>query len=122
MAQNPEQVIQTFAAAVNSGDIDKVLAHYERDARLAFPGQPSIGHDAIRSTLQNLLSQKPTLKGTTVSVSRAGDLAVLRSEWSLVGTDATGGRVQMSGESVELVRRQADGSWLYVVDLPMGKE
>jgi uncharacterized protein (TIGR02246 family) len=122
MAQSPEQVIHSFAAAVNSGDIEKVLAHYERDARLAFPGQPSVGHEAIRGTLQNLLSQKPTLKGTTVSVSRVGDLALLRSEWSLVGTDQTGGRVQMSGESVELVRRQADGSWRYVVDLPMGKE
>ena len=122
MAPSPEQVIQSFAAAINSGDIEKVLAHYERDARLAFPGQPAVGHDAIRSTIQNLLSQKPTLKGTTVSTSRVGDLAVLRTQWTLAGTDPTGGRVDMAGESVELVRRQSDGSWRYVIDLPMGKE
>jgi len=122
MAKSPEQVIDGFAEAVNAGNIERVLAFYERGARLAFPGQPSVGHEAIRATLQNLLSQKPTLKGKTVSVSQAGDVAVLRSEWSLVGTDATGGRVEMSGESVELVRRQPDGSWIYLIDLPMGRE
>lgn len=122
MAQSPEQVIQSFVAAVNAGDIERVLTHYERDARLAFPGQPSVGHDAIRSMLQNLLAQKPTMKGTTVSVSRVGDLALLRSQWNLSGTDQAGGPVEMSGESAELVRRQSDGSWRYVIDLPMGKE
>jgi uncharacterized protein (TIGR02246 family) len=122
MDQSPEQLIDSFASAVNSSDLDRVLAHYERDARLAFPGQPSVGHDAIRSTIQNLLAQQPTMTGTTVGVSRVGDLALLRSEWSLTATDQTGGHVEMSGESVELVRRQADGSWRYVIDLPMGKE
>lgn len=122
MANRPEQLIDDFAAAVNAGDIERVLAFYERGARLAFPGQPSVGHDAIRAMLQNLLSQKPTMKGKTVSVSQLGDLALLRSEWSLVGTDANGGRVELSGESVELARRQSDGSWIYLIDLPMGRE
>jgi uncharacterized protein (TIGR02246 family) len=122
MANRPELVIEEFVAAVNSGDIERVLSFYERDARLAFPGQPSVGHDAIRKTLQGLISQKPTMKGKTLSVSTVRELAVLRSQWSLAGTDPTGGHVEMAGESAELVRRQADGSWLYVVDLPMGKE
>jgi uncharacterized protein (TIGR02246 family) len=122
MAQNPEQVIDDFVAAVNSGDMERVLAMYERDARLAFPGQPSVGRDAIRGTLQNFLSQKPTMKGKTVSVSLVGDLALLRSEWSFTGTDQTGASVELSGESAELARRQPDGTWRYVIDLPMGRE
>ena len=122
MARTPEQVIDVFVAAVNAGDGERVLALYEPGARLAFPGQPAVGLDAIRGVIGNLLSQKPTMKGTTVSVSQVGDLALLRSEWSFSGTDATGGRVEMSGESTELVRRQADGTWRYVIDLPMGKE
>ena len=122
MARSPEQVIDGFIAAVNAGDIERVLTAYERGARLAFPGQPAVGHDAIRGAIQNLLSQKPTMKGRTVSVSQVGDLALLRSEWALTGTDQTGARVDLSGESAELVRRQPDGTWLYVVDLPMGRE
>jgi uncharacterized protein (TIGR02246 family) len=122
MAQSPEQVLDVFIAAVNAGDLARVLALYESGSRLAFPGQPAVGREAIGGVIGNLLAQKPTMKGRTVSVSQVGDLALLRSEWSFSGTDATGGRVEMSGESTELVRRQSDGTWLYLIDLPMGKE
>jgi ketosteroid isomerase-like protein len=27
---------------------------------------------------------------------------------------------QMRGQSVEVARRQADGSWLFAIDLPLG--
>ena len=122
MSRSPEQVIETFIAAVNAGDIERLLAVYEPNARLAFPGQPSVGHDAIRGGLQSLLAQKPTMTGRTVSVSQVGDVALLRSEWSFTGIDQTGARVEMSGESAEVVRLQPDGTWLYIIDLPMGKE
>jgi uncharacterized protein (TIGR02246 family) len=122
MSRSPEHVIENFIAAVNAGDIERVLAVYEPGARLAFPGQPSVGHEAIRGALQNLLAQKPTMTGRTVSVSQMGDVALLRSEWSFTGIDQTGARVEMSGESAEVVRCQPDGTWLYIIDLPMGKE
>jgi uncharacterized protein (TIGR02246 family) len=122
VARTPEQVIEVFATAVNSGDIEQVLAVYERDARLAFPGRPYVGHDEIRVDLQNLLAQEPVMRGSTLSVSQVGDLALLRSEWSYTGTGPTGERIELSGESAELARRQRDGTWLYVIDLPMGKE
>jgi ketosteroid isomerase-like protein len=122
VARSPEQVIDVFAAAVNSGDIERVLAIYERNARLAFPGRPYVGHDAIRVDLQNLLSQKPVMRGSTLSVSQVRDLALLRSEWSYIGTGPAGERIELSGESAELARQQPDGTWLYVIDLPMGRE
>lgn len=122
MAKSPESVIDDFVAAVNAGDIERVMAEYEQGARLAFPGRPCIGHDAIRGELQNLLAQRPTMQGRTVSVSQVGDLALLQSEWSFTGTDSKGDRVELSGESSELVRRQPDGTWRYVIDLPMGRE
>jgi ketosteroid isomerase-like protein len=122
MARSPEQVIDQFVAAVNSGDIERVLAVYERNARLAFPDRQYVGHDEIRVDLQNLLSQKPVMSGSTVSVSQVGDLALLRSEWSYTGAGPAGDRIELSGESAELARRQRDGTWLYVIDLPMGRE
>ena len=121
-ARSPEQVIDAFVAAVNSGDIERVLAVYERDARLAFPGEPHVGHDAIRLNIQNLLSQKPTMRGKTKSLSQVGELALLRSEWSYTGTGPKGERIELSGQSAELARRQPDGTWRYVIDLPMGTE
>ena len=122
MATSPGSVIEDFVAAVNARDIERLLAVYEHDARLAFPGQPHVGTGAIRAALRDLLSQQPTIRGTTLSVSRVGDLALLRSEWSLSGTDPKGERIEMAGKSAELVRQQPDGTWRYVIDLPMGRE
>ena len=122
MARSPEKVIESFIAAANAGDIERILALYESGARLAFPGQPAVGLDAIRAALGNLLTQKPTMTAGRRASAKLGDLALLRSEWSFTGTDQTGARVDMSGESVELVRRQPDGTWRYVIDLPTGKE
>ena len=43
-------------------------------------------------------------------------------EWSYTGTGPKGERIELSGESAELARRQSDGTWRYVIDLPMGTE
>jgi uncharacterized protein (TIGR02246 family) len=78
MATSPQSVIDDFVAAANAGDIDRMMSIYEPGARLAFPGQPAVGHEAIRGALQNLLMQRPSFKGRTVSVSqtrRPGDAA-----------------------------------------------
>jgi ketosteroid isomerase-like protein len=42
-----------------------------------------------------------------------GDLALLRADWELVGDD---GRIVAAGSSAEVVRKQSDGRWLYVID------
>jgi ketosteroid isomerase-like protein len=120
--RTPEEANQAFADAVNSGDVEQVLVLYEPNARLAFPRRPSVGHDAIRAELQNLLAEKPTMHAATKSVSQAGDLALLRSRWNYSGVDSTGMRIERSGDSIEVLRRQSDETWRYVIDLPLGQE
>ena len=55
-------------------------------------------------------------------VSQSGDLAVLAAKWQLSMTGSDGKPVRMEGQSVEVVRRQADGRWLFAIDLPFGTE
>jgi ketosteroid isomerase-like protein len=52
----------------------------------------------------------------------SGDVALLRSKWSLAGTGPDGKPVAMSGNGTEVVRRQADGTWLFVIDNPAGAD
>ncbi|HET7755343.1 MAG TPA: hypothetical protein VFK85_15650 [Anaeromyxobacteraceae bacterium] len=40
--------------------------------------------------------------------------------WTLEGTGEGGKPVRLEGRSVEVARRQPDGSWLYVMDAPFG--
>ncbi len=70
----------------------------------------------------SLLSGCPKISMVAKEAVRTGDIAVTGGTWSLTGTDADGEALEMSGRSVEVVRRQADGTWLFAIDLPNGAE
>ncbi len=57
---------------------------------------------------------------TTALVVRIGDLALLRGRWTLTGTGPDGKPVAMSGDNVEIARKQPNGTWLFVIDHPFG--
>jgi len=53
-------------------------------------------------------------------LANAGDIAMVSSKWTLKGTAPDGTAVDLSGESVEIVRRQGDGTWKFIIDSPWG--
>jgi ketosteroid isomerase-like protein len=55
-------------------------------------------------------------------VLEAGDTAVLSGQWKLTGRGPDGTAMEMTGRSVEVLRRQADGTWLFVLDHPFGAD
>ncbi|MCV9910401.1 hypothetical protein OIV19_22725 [Brucella sp. HL-2] len=46
-----------------------------------------------------------------------GDLALLRADWELRAAD---GIIVASGSAAEVIRKQADGRWLYIIDHAAG--
>ena len=118
-ARSPVDVHRLFAEALASNDINALADLYEPDAVLVpEPGHIIQGREHIRTHLGNLLTLKPRLESETTAVVRAGDIAMLRSKWSLIGTSDDGTAVQLSGESTEIVRMQPDGAWKCVIDNP----
>jgi ketosteroid isomerase-like protein len=51
-----------------------------------------------------------------------GDVALLYDSWQITGTNPDGSPMSASGRSAMVLRRQPDGSWLYVVDDPFTQE
>jgi ketosteroid isomerase-like protein len=49
-----------------------------------------------------------------------GDVALLVSDWTLTGTGADGNPTTLGGTTADVVRRQADGTWRYAIDNPLG--
>jgi uncharacterized protein (TIGR02246 family) len=120
-ATRPEEVVQTFYRAFNSGDIETIVALYEPRAMLvAQPGQLTEGHAAIREALQAFLALKPTLTLQKHQVVTSGDIALSMDQWTLKGTGPDGQPMSMEGTAVEVLRQQSDGRWLYVIDNPWG--
>ncbi len=122
-ARRPEEIHGLFADALNSGEIDALMALYEPGASLIpQPGQLATGTQAIRQALSEFLAMKPTISVGTRNIVQAGDIALLYSKWTLRGTGPDGNPIEMAGQGTEVARRQRDGAWLLVVDNPYAAE
>lgn len=117
--QQPEDIHHAFTEAFNAGDLDALMSLYEPSASLApAPGKVVTGTEAIRNALTGFLAVHGKMTIVTQRVVPAGDVALLHGTWTLVGTGADGKPVELAGRNSEMVRRQADGSWLFVIDNP----
>ena len=121
--RNPRDIHAAFEKAFSSGDLDGLVALYEKDAMLvAEPGKPLTGHAAIRAAYQGYLAARPRMTLETVAAFESNGLALLHGRWSLNGTGPDGAAIQVSGRNTEVVRRQPDGSWLFIIDNPFTPE
>ncbi len=118
-ARTPEEADLLVIEALNAGDVEAALAFYEPGATFVpEPGKAATGLDAIREVLNGFLALKPRLTIEVPQVSESADLALLCSRWTLKGTAPDGSPVELAGQGAEVVRRQADGTWRFVIDNP----
>jgi ketosteroid isomerase-like protein len=119
MIARPEDAHPEFVRAFNNDDLQGLLALYEADARLlANPDDIRTGHDGIRPVLQQFLDLRGEIAMSTVSIIEGAGVALLRGRWRLNGTAANGNPVAIEGNSIEVLRRQPDGRWLFAIDQP----
>jgi uncharacterized protein (TIGR02246 family) len=122
-AKTPEDCDALFERHLNAGDLDSLVNLYEHDAVLVpNPGESAVGREAIRETLGGLVAAKAEIRIRVAQVLRAGDdLAMIYGDWSGNFTDPDGARVAIAGQSIEVVRRQPDGTWRFALDDPYGR-
>ena len=117
----PENVLQAVIDGINGGNLDALATLYEPEAAFASePGRLAPGHAGIRESLAGFIAMKGTLDLKVTRVLQASDLALVVGVWSFVGTGSDGGPVKLSGHNADVLRRQADGSWRFVIDNPWG--
>lgn len=108
-AASPEDLTTLFVERANAGDADGLAALYEPDAVLAFPpGRMTRGRDAIRDIFEQMVSMNLTFE-TEQSLP-----TIEHHELALTATHRRDG----VGIRVQVARRQTDGSWLRIIDLP----
>jgi len=122
-AHTPEDTDRLFGERLNAGDLDGLLALYEGGATLVRgDGTPAAGHDAIRAELGGILAAKPRIVMNVKTVRRGGgNIAVLYNDWHGTVAGKDGKPEALRGCAVEVVRRQPDGRWLFVIDDPDGR-
>ena len=96
---------------------------YEKDACFASnPGQVVQGLESIRRSLQGFIDMKVKLEARVRRVIQASNLALLTTEWSIVGTEPDGKPINLTGRGTVVLRSQSDGSWLMVIENPWGTD
>jgi ketosteroid isomerase-like protein len=108
-AMTPEDLTRLFVQRANAKDADGIAALYEPEAVMAYPpGQQTAGRAAIREFWAKALPNMPRFEPEPpLPTLLSGDIALT----STPPRDGAGARAQVA-------RRQADGSWLRLLDYP----
>jgi uncharacterized protein (TIGR02246 family) len=108
-ALEPDDLTRLFVERANAGDGAGVAALYEPEAVMAYPpGDVTVGRDAIRALWEQVLAKTPVFEPEPpLPTLVSGDIALTAT----IARDGTGVRAQV-------VRRQADGTWLRLLDQP----
>ena len=122
-AHSPAEIHTLFQHAFNLGDVEALIALYEPSAVLVVDGKSVIGRENIRDALESLLTRRGrmTLETRAVVESQEG-LAVLHGGWVVEPATGMGTELATRGLSTEVVRKQPNGTWMFVIDSPYTPE
>ncbi len=116
-----------FVTAYNAEDVDKLLNLFTADAVRMPPDEPALSGT---EELRGYFSSRFELADIEVSIATdeteiAGDWAFARGNFGVAVTSAAGGEpVEYTGKWINIMQRQADGSWkmshnIYNNDVPV---
>ncbi|MGB7860868.1 MAG: nuclear transport factor 2 family protein [Acidimicrobiia bacterium] len=111
-SRRPESVTETLVTLLAEGDIDGIVSLYEDAAVFADFDGVAVGPSQIRAAHRKFLGLGLTLQLNRVLTFEADDIALVHWAWTVVGRDGSSNE----GISAEVLRRQADGSWKFIID------
>jgi uncharacterized protein (TIGR02246 family) len=119
----PEQVLESIVTGINSGDLESLMPLYESEAAFATqPGSLAPGAAGIREALTGFISMNGKLELEVTRVLEVDDLALVIGVWSFHGTGPDGEPLHLEARNADVLRRQTDGSWRFVIDNPWGTD
>ncbi len=120
-AYRPEDGDRIFISAMRAGDIDTIVALYEPDAVFIRPdGKRANGHGEIRRFLEEEAARKANYEIHDIATVFSGDgsIAVTRMRVTMSWTGRDGKPVSVKARTSEVMRRQPNGTWRFMIDSP----
>ena len=123
-AYKPEDCDRLLMEAMEEGDVETTVALYEPDAVLfTESGDLMKGRDAIRKHNEEFISlkTKTTIHEIKTTISGDGSIATTRMKCTSVFLDPKSGiQVRLLTNTLEVLRKQPNGTWRFVIDDPFG--
>jgi uncharacterized protein (TIGR02246 family) len=122
-ATSPEACDRLFGEHVNARDLAALMSLYEPGCSLVRrDGSVARGHAEIRQVFERLLAMQAKMSTQIVKVVQSGDdLAMVYNDWHMSAKRPDGQPVEASGKAIEVVRRQPDGTWRFILDDPFAR-
>jgi len=111
-SSGPESVSRQLAEYLEAGDIDGVMSLYEEDAVFLDLHGGATGLANIRDAHQTFLDSGLSLTLNAFAAFEADNIALVHWSWTVHRRDGS----SAVGVSAEVLRRQADGSWKFIID------
>lgn len=109
---------------IETEDLDAAVELYEKNAVFVVSEDQIVrGQNNIRSVLKSMITAntKGRLNSVSSVQSADGSIAFTRAKGSITRTGSDGKPVTTQFHSIEVVRKQADGTWRIAIDDPRGK-
>jgi uncharacterized protein (TIGR02246 family) len=110
--RQPGQVSEVLAALLDKGDTETVADLYEDDAVFADFDATVRGLDHIVKAHQRFSDGGMRLILNESVVFEVDDIALVHWSWTVHNADGS----SRNGISAEVLRRQSDGTWKFIID------
>ena len=105
------QVVDTWMAASKSGDLATVLSLMTDDVIFMVPGQEPFGKEAFAAASKSMGSTQIEGSNEILELRMLGDWAFIRNRIEITATPPIGNPIRRSGNTLTLLRKEADGQW-----------
>ena len=115
----PADLLALLGRLMEARNIDAIMAIHEEDAAMVeWGGGVARGDSNIRQVYADFFESDPILKVRALQIVEAGGVAIILGDYTLDYTNENGNIVSVDGKFGDMVRKQPDGSWLYLLDNP----
>lgn len=108
----PEMVSKLLEACLASNDVDGLRELYDEGAVFADYDGVASGWEEIKVAHQKFLDAGYSLELSDSITLQADDVALVHWSWAVTRPDGA----SIEGASAEVLRRQVDGTWRFIID------
>jgi len=120
---NIEGSARYFQNCVRNGDVDGALDCFVDEAiYVTRIGTFVSGKENIRKALDQVCGLKPDLQAQRSKGFTVDNITAWVDEWTMKAKLPNGTELEMKGTSSDILKKQPNGNWAYLVDNPYGAE
>lgn len=112
-----DKLYDAWQSRFNAADIDGIVDLYVADVTYVSPeGKALNGKTGVRADLSEAFKIKPRIDIHDRKHLVYKDIALTTNRWTMVIPNADGTHQTLTGGGIEVMRKQADGGWRYIID------